>query len=90
MPIYEYRCASCEHQFEEIQQISDPDPERCPECDGAEVRRLVSQSNFALKGGGWFDDGYGASSNGGSGPSSSSSSESSKAVEAGGEEAAAE
>lgn len=58
MPIYEYRCASCGHQFEEIQQFSDPDPNNCPDCGHEQISRLVSQSNFSLKGGGWFDDGY--------------------------------
>ncbi len=58
MPIYEYRCGDCGTTFEEIQRFSDPDPESCPECDGEDVSRLVSRTNFQLKGGGWYADDY--------------------------------
>ena len=58
MPIYEYRCADCGHTFEEIQQFSDPDPETCPSCEAKAVKRLLSRTNFQLKGGGWFADDY--------------------------------
>lgn len=57
MPIYEYKCASCHHQFEEIQKVSDPHVAECPECHGT-VQRLISQTSFALKGEGWYKDGY--------------------------------
>ena len=90
MPIYEYRCVDCGHEFETIQQFSDPDPDRCPDCGRAEVRRLVSRSNFALKGGGWFDDGYGESPGGESGSDDAASSTISESTDGGGEEAAAE
>ncbi len=56
MPIYEYRCNHCGHQFERLQKISDPDPERCPECGvEGEVSRLISPVGFRLKGGGWYE-----------------------------------
>ncbi|HXZ26114.1 MAG TPA: zinc ribbon domain-containing protein, partial [Nitrospiria bacterium] len=29
MPLYEYRCRQCGHQFELIQKFSDPPPDRC-------------------------------------------------------------
>lgn len=61
MPIYEYRCSGCEDTFEQLQQMSDPDPEECPGCGSSEVERLVSRSSFHLKGGGWFEDGYASS-----------------------------
>lgn len=56
MPIYEYRCSHCGHQFERLQKMSDPDPERCPDC-GVEggVSRLISPVGFRLKGGGWYE-----------------------------------
>lgn len=57
MPIYEYQCASCHHHFEEIQRHSDPPVAQCPKCQGA-VNRLISQTRFALKGEGWYKDGY--------------------------------
>ncbi|MCB0953129.1 MAG: zinc ribbon domain-containing protein, partial [Microthrixaceae bacterium] len=34
MPTYEYRCRSCEHQFEIQQSITDEVLTTCPECGG--------------------------------------------------------
>jgi predicted nucleic acid-binding Zn ribbon protein len=34
-------------------------PHDLPRCDANALERLVSQSSFALKGGGWYADGYG-------------------------------
>ena len=41
MPIYEYQCESCGHQFERRQKMSDAPVKRCPEC-GESVRKLFS------------------------------------------------
>jgi putative FmdB family regulatory protein len=57
MPIYEYECPSCGHEFEKIQKFSDPEVKKCPEC-GLRVRKKISASAFMLKGGGWYADGY--------------------------------
>jgi putative FmdB family regulatory protein len=66
MPIYEYRCAKCEHIFEELQGFSDPPPEECPSCQAkGEVSRLVSRSSFHLQGGGWYADDYGGTGSSG-------------------------
>ena len=62
MPIYEYGCQQCGHDFEEMQKFSDPPVERCPECGSLEAQRKVSVSAFHLKGGGWYKDGYGSKS----------------------------
>ena len=62
MPIYEYICKSCEHEFEEMQRFSDAPLEQCPSCkEESSVQRKVSKSAFHLKGGGWYKDGYGSS-----------------------------
>ena len=29
MPIYEFDCARCGHDFERLQKLSDPDPAQC-------------------------------------------------------------
>lgn len=57
MPIYEYQCEKCKKSFERFQRISDKPLENCPDCDGA-IKRLISQTSFSLKGGGWYKDGY--------------------------------
>ena len=48
MPIYEYRCAGCDERFEELVRRPE-DSVACPECDGAQVTRLLS--TFAGVGG---------------------------------------
>ncbi len=54
MPIYEYQCADCHHQFDVLQKISDDSPQHCPECAKSHVVRLVSAAAFQLKGSGWY------------------------------------
>ena len=71
MPIYEYRCTSCGHTLEVIQKFNDKPLKKCTECSGV-LEKLISRSAFQLKGGGWYNEGYG-----GQGRSSSSSSSSS-------------
>ena len=55
MPIYEYKCLKCEHQFEVIQSFSDNPVESCPECNQKSIQKLVSAPSFRLKGGGWYE-----------------------------------
>jgi putative FmdB family regulatory protein len=60
MPIYEYACSACEHEFEQIQKFSDPSVCDCPKCHKKNsVQRKLSTSAFHLSGGGWYSDGYG-------------------------------
>lgn len=59
MPIYEYRCGDCGKEVEALQKFSDPPLTDCPSCGGTNLKRLLSQSSFALKGSGWYADGYG-------------------------------
>jgi len=54
MPIYEYRCEKCDHEFEVWQKVSDDPPKSCPECRGRRISRLISQTSFQLKGTGWY------------------------------------
>ena len=74
MPIYEYKCDACGHEFEEMLHFSERDvplntpcPNRifdrnqepqCFDCDG-KVHLKMSLGSFHLKGSGWYKDGYG-------------------------------
>jgi putative FmdB family regulatory protein len=58
MPIYEYVCNSCSHEFEEWQKITDAPVRTCPSCGKRKVERLVSLSAFHLKGSGWYVTDY--------------------------------
>jgi len=55
VPIYEYRCESCEHRLEKLQKMSEGDLLDCPECKRPALKRLVSAAAFRLKGAGWYE-----------------------------------
>ena len=55
MPIYEYQCGHCDHQFETMQRMSDAPLKECPECGDESLRKLISLVAFRLKGGGWYE-----------------------------------
>ncbi len=61
MPIYEYACKRCEREFEVDQRITEDPVKTCPHCRSRKVKRLISQTSFVLKGGGWHSDLYSAS-----------------------------
>ena len=55
MPIYEYRCQSCDHELEALQKLSDPELRDCPSCGRPELKKLISAVGFRLKGSGWYE-----------------------------------
>jgi putative FmdB family regulatory protein len=57
MPLYEYRCDDCGLVFEVRQKFSDKPLDACRHC-GGRARKLISQTAFTLKGGGWYQQGY--------------------------------
>jgi putative FmdB family regulatory protein len=57
MPIYEYQCEDCSRRFEVMQRMTEPLLATCEKC-GGHVRRLISQTSFVLKGGGWYVTDY--------------------------------
>ena len=43
MPMYEYVCTSCAHEFEELaRSVTGRDRQRCPSCDSTAVQRKLS------------------------------------------------
>jgi putative FmdB family regulatory protein len=54
MPIYEYRCASCGHQQEFLQKLSDPAITKCTQCGQETFSKMVTAAGFQLKGSGWY------------------------------------
>jgi putative FmdB family regulatory protein len=57
VPIYEYACETCKHQFELIQKFSDTPITECPLCKGP-VRKLISSPGIMFKGTGWYVTDY--------------------------------
>ena len=69
MPIYEYECDDCEETFEVFAGINDAPVQECTICTGKNIRKLISNCSFQLKGTGWYKTDYAskdsnASSNG--------------------------
>jgi putative FmdB family regulatory protein len=59
MPIYEYSCPRCNKNFEEWLRSGDnAENQPCPVC-GETSFRVLSNTSFILKGGGWFASSYG-------------------------------
>ncbi|MEI8054541.1 MAG: zinc ribbon domain-containing protein [bacterium] len=54
MPIYEYKCQNCGHSFEQLQKTTDKLLSTCPECGKKQLKKLVSNTSFQLKGTGWY------------------------------------
>ena len=42
MPLYEYECKACGHQFEELSSMEDDTAVQCPCCCKKEAQRLLS------------------------------------------------
>ncbi|WP_027369255.1 FmdB family zinc ribbon protein [Desulfovermiculus halophilus] len=49
MPIYEYTCAQCAHQFEEI-VLGREEAVTCPKCGSGKTQKLMSRCRSKLGG----------------------------------------
>jgi putative FmdB family regulatory protein len=49
MPVYDYRCKTCGHEFTETHPIEAPLPD-CPECESVEVQRLITSAPTIARG----------------------------------------
>jgi len=59
MPTYEYVCASCGHEFERFQKISDEPVRDCPGCGAPEADRKISAgAGIVFKGSGFYATDY--------------------------------
>jgi len=86
MPIYEYRCASCGHQQEFLQKVSDAPHTTCPKCGKPSLSKMLSAAGFQLKGSGWYATDF----KGGSKPAAKSDDKSGGDKSSGGESKAEE
>ena len=49
---------SVDTRFEREQRITADPIKTCPKCKARKVKKLISQTSFVLKGGGWYNDLY--------------------------------
>ena len=54
MPLYMYRCRSCNHEFETRQSFSDVPLVTCPNCDEDQLRRVINKVGIVFKGSGFY------------------------------------
>ncbi len=71
MPIYAYRCASCNHAQDILRKISDAPLVTCTACGLDTFTKQVTAAGFALKGTGWYVTDFRDQGGGGSGSKSS-------------------
>ena len=53
MPVYEYQCEKCHHQFELKQGFKDSSEVTCPQC-GSKAKRIFSPVPIIFKGPGFY------------------------------------
>ena len=83
MPLYEYRCRNCNHQFEIQQSFSDDALTECPQC-GGDLRKVFNPVGIAFKGSGFYkNDSRSGSSRSSSGGGASDSKSDSKSDSSG-------
>ncbi len=58
MPIYEYHCNACGHEFEVMQKMTDRPIRKCEKCGRLKVKKMISNTTFVLKGSGWYVTDY--------------------------------
>ena len=49
MPLYQYRCEDCGHEFEQMHSFASEMPE-CPECESEHVKRRITTAPTIAKG----------------------------------------
>ena len=55
MPIFEYVCDNCGHEFETLQKVSEAPLKKCEACGSKKLRKKISAAGFRLSGSGWYE-----------------------------------
>ncbi len=50
MPIFEFECKKCKHQFEELVLSSNESAPKCPKCQHKRVSKLISAASVRPNG----------------------------------------
>ncbi|MBI3959734.1 MAG: zinc ribbon domain-containing protein [Chloroflexi bacterium] len=77
MPIYEFVCGECGHEFEKILSFSATATPACANCGAENVERQMGRPAIHFKGSGWYinDSKKGSSKTGNNNPASSTRSD---------------
>jgi putative FmdB family regulatory protein len=66
VPVYEYRCKACAHQFDIQQSFSDDALTECPVCHEPQLRKVFAAVGIAFKGSGFYKNDHGSRAGGAS------------------------
>jgi putative FmdB family regulatory protein len=55
MPIFDFACDKCGHEFETLVTRSDGPAPKCIACDSEQVTKQISAPAFRLAGSGWYE-----------------------------------
>jgi putative FmdB family regulatory protein len=59
MPTYEYKCGSCDYEFEQFQSIKARPLRKCPQCGRNALNRLIGTgAGIIFKGSGFYETDY--------------------------------
>lgn len=59
MPTYDYRCKSCEHEWELFQSIKANPVKKCPSCGKLKAERVIGAgAGIIFKGSGFYQTDY--------------------------------
>ncbi len=58
MPTYGYRCPTCGHEYEKLQNISDSTRVKCPRCGKRGERLISGGAGIIFKGSGFYETDY--------------------------------
>jgi putative FmdB family regulatory protein len=50
MPIYEYKCKKCDHEFETKQNRNDSPKKKCPSCGKFKLYKVISEPIIIIRG----------------------------------------
>jgi putative FmdB family regulatory protein len=50
MPLYDYECTACGHEFEGIAKAEASDEKTCPECSELALKKLSATTNIKFNG----------------------------------------
>ena len=49
MPIYEFDCEACGHEFEKRMSFDDPRPRKCPECGKLKLKKRINAPQLHMR-----------------------------------------
>ena len=55
MPIFEYICDNCGHEFETLQKVSEAPLKKCEACGAKKLRKKISAAGCRVSGSGWYE-----------------------------------